>query len=432
MYPYFVYRGYRLYKSVLADIRGRFDKSYYRTWNPKFLNRSQWFSESEIRSLQLEGLKQLVDHARTKTRYYKDLLEIKSLDDLKTIPILTKKRIRENFDNLKALGFPGFEVRTSGTVSKSTTMKDRRLRFDFGEQRFLSWYRKPLKRICHLWMETDIGPVPKQQGRHLFLPVRHLNNRSDAIRYLALMEQFRPDLLIACANPLKFLAHYALKEGISPVVGVIQSAGENLFPESRGIIEDTFRCEVYNFYGSHELGSMAQDCEKHGDLHLNSERYIVEEVDGRLIFTDLLNYAMPLIRYENQDTGNLSGTKCACGRGLPTLKSLLGRSIDYLLTKKDEWIPVIGPLVRPLRRYEEFDWVDSFQFRQIEKGKVTVLLKPWSESERIPDLDVLKKLLNATVSPDELEFSLEIVNSLILSKSGKQLRVISDYTPWET
>ena len=96
-----------------------------------------------MRNLQLEGLKKLVDHARKNTVYYKDLPNIRTLDELEKIPILTKKMIWDNFYQLKAENIPGFKVETSGTVSKSTTIKDIRLKFDFAGQRFASWYKNP-------------------------------------------------------------------------------------------------------------------------------------------------------------------------------------------------------------------------------------------------------------------------------------------------
>ena len=431
MYPYWIEKGYKLYKNTSANLRGLFDKTYFKIWDPWFLNRSQWFSEEELMDLQLEGLKQLVDHANKNTVYYKDLPNIRSLEDLKKIPILTKKIIRGNFDNLRAKNIPGFKVETSGTVSKSTTIKDKRLKFDFSGQRFLSWYGKPLKKICRLWGSIDVGSKPYQKGRYLKLPVETLNTHEDAIEYLHLIEQFKPDFIEAYANPLRFLANYALEEGIQPEVGVIQTACEPLFPKARKEIEKAFQCEVFNFYGSRELGSMAQDCEVHGDLHINAERYIVEEVEGRLLFTDLLNYAMPLIRYENQDMGKLSNQRCACGRGLPTMKSIIGRTMGYLFTKKDTWL--LGRnLHLPIVEDEIFDWVESFQFKQVSKGEVTVLLKPWSESEYIPDLDELKKIFYQRVSKDDLDISIEIVDSLILSDSGKQIRCITYFTPFES
>lgn len=411
-----------------------FDKSYYRVYCPWFLKRSQWFSEEKIRELQLEGLKKLVDHAKRNTAYYKKLPNMRSLDDLKRIPILTKRGIRENFDRLRASNVPGFKVTTSGTVSKSTTIKDNRLKVNFDYQRFLSWYKLPLKRSCRLWGSYDIGERLRQQGRRLFLPVEPLRTCEDAIHYLRLIERFKPDIIISYVNPLRFLAHYALKEGINPEVGVIQTNCEILFPEARKEIEKAFQCDVYNFYGSREMGSMAQDCEVHSDLHINAERFIVEVVDGRLLFTDLLSYAMPLIRFENQDMGELSDRKCPCGRGLPMIKSVVGRTLDYFLTKKDTWINVRAlrsVMLHPSPTASMFDWVESYQVKQVDKGEVTVLLKPWSESEKIPDLDELKKILYQRISPDELNISVEVVDSLILSKSGKQMSCISNFTPFE-
>ena len=430
IYPLWIIQGYKYYKKTSANLRGLFDKSYFRVWNPRFLKRSQWFSEEEIRSLQLEGLKKLVDHARKNTAYYKDLPKISSLDDLKKIPILTKRLIKENFDRLKVANVPGFKVATSGTVSKSTTFKDNRLKFDFAENRFLNWYRTPLNRICELWGSIDIGLKPHQKGGQQYLPVETLKSREDAIHYLRLIEKFKPNLIKAYTTPLRFLAYYALEEGIQPEVGVIQTSCETLFSEARKEIEDAFQCEVYNFYGSRELGSMAQDCEMHDDLHINAERYIVEEVDGRLLFTDLLNYAMPLIRYENQDIGKLSNRRCPCGRGLPTLNSLLGRTMDYLLTKKDTWIHVSN-LCFPLPQLDIFSWVESYQFKNYEKGKVTILLKPWTGLEKIPELDTLTKIFYERVSHDELDISIEIVDSLILSRSGKKIQVLTNFNPWD-
>lgn len=431
IYIYRTRQGYKLYKKTMANLRGFLDKSYYRVWNPSFLNKSQWLSEEKIKNLQLEGLKKLVEHARRNTSYYKDLPNIRSLDDLEKIQILTKKMIRDNFDCLRAEKISGFKAVTSGTVSKSTTIKDKRLKYDFGEKRFQSWYRTNLNKNCYLWGSKEVGFKPYKKRGHLFLPVETLNTREDAIEYLHLIEQFKPDYIEAYANPLRFLAHYALEEGIQPRVGVIQTACEPLFPKARKEIEKAFQCEVFNFYGSRELGSMAQDCEVHGDLHINAERYIVEEVEGRLIFTDLLNYAMPLIRYENQDTGKLSNQRCACGRGLPTMKSIIGRTMGYLLTKKDTWL--LGRNLHvPIVEDEIFDWVESFQFKQVSKGEVTVLLKPWSESEYIPDLDELKKIFYQRVSKDDLYISIEIVDSLILSDSGKQIRCITHFTPFES
>ena len=135
MYSYLLYQGYKLRKKIESCILGRSEKSYFRVWNLGFLDRSQWLSEEEIKALQLEGLTKLVEHAKRNTKYYTGLPNIDSLEDLEKIPILTKRAIKNNFDRLKAADVPGFKVTTSGTVSRSTTIKDKRLKFYFGEKR---------------------------------------------------------------------------------------------------------------------------------------------------------------------------------------------------------------------------------------------------------------------------------------------------------
>jgi len=418
----------KIYKGLGAGIRSIFDRSYFSVWNPVFLEKSQWFSQEDIQRLQLEGLKQLVDYARKNTKYYKNIPSINSLEDLKNIPVLTKRTIRENFNHLRAASIPGYEVKTSGTVSRSTTVNDNRLEFDFGQQRFQKWSQYPIKRICNLY-DVQHGLQHGRMGRYLNLSIDHLREREDALYYLKLIKEFKPDLIWAFASPMRFLAHYALEEGVRPRIGVIQTSFENLDEEARKDIEEAFQCEVYNFYGSSELRSIAQDCEFHEDLHINAERYIVEEEDGQLLFTDLLNYAMPLIRYKNQDTGRISSRRCSCGRGLPTMQSLIGRSFDYLLTKKDTWVSshAVGHF---LAGYSEFDWVEAFQFKQTEKGKIIVLVKPWSQSKRIPNVDILTNLLYRRVSKEEIDISIEVVDSLVRSRSGKIQRVLTDFSPW--
>ncbi len=68
---------------------------------------------------------------------------------------------------------------------------------------------------------------------------------------------------------------------------------------------------------------------------------------------------------------------------------------------------------------------------QKEKGKVKVLAQPWSEDEKIPDMDQMRKAVRGMFPSDEIEMDIEVVDSLILSKSGKQIHVATSFTPWE-
>lgn len=429
-YPQTVHKLYKLYKNTSTDTLRSFDSTYYRVWSPRFLLKSQWYPIEKIHELQLEGVKQLTAHAKETTNYYKNYPKINSLEALKELPILTKKDIRDNFERLRSNRVPGYKVNTSGTVSRSTTIKDNRLTYDFGEKRFLNWYNTPTFRSCWIWAMLDIGTKPKRVGSTLYLPVESMRTRKDAVRYLQMIDEFKPEIIHGYANSLRFLAHFAIEEDIHPKVGIIQSACEVLTPEARKEIEEAFRCHVFNFYGSRELGSMAQECSEHRGLHINAERYIIEEEKGKLLFTDLLNYAMPLIRYENQDMGVLSKRGCSCSRGLPIIESISGRMMDFLLTKKGTWVRATTNGI--VNKDPLFEWVASYQFKQEEKGRVTILLKPWSEDEKIPRKDVMKKKLSEIWPKEEMKVDARVVDQLMLSPSGKQLYAVTTFNPWET
>jgi phenylacetate-CoA ligase len=84
-------------------------------------------------------------------------------------------------------------------------------------------------------------------------------------------------------------------------------------------------------------------------MHINADRLVVEFVDengqpvkigqpGRILVTDLFNYAMPFIRYDIGDIGVPSPAHCSCGRGLPLMKELVGRYADILKTPEGQFV----------------------------------------------------------------------------------------------
>jgi phenylacetate-CoA ligase len=109
------------------------------------------------------------------------------------------------------------------------------------------------------------------------------------------------------------------------------------------VIEAAFGCRAVETYGMGEAVAAASECEK-GSMHLWPEYGIVEVVDGEFICTGLLNADMPLIRYRVGDRGTISDEKCACGRNLPIVESIEGRSDDVLYAADGREVGTIGPV----------------------------------------------------------------------------------------
>jgi len=408
-----------------------------RVYNLRFLLESQYWSLERLQELQLEGLKSMIGFARKSCPYYKYLPEkIRDLDDIKKIPMLTKTDIKNNFNDIIVSYVPHGIEETGGTVSRVKIARDNVLLKQLGLKRFETWYDIEIVKTAHLWGSIE-GANFWQTENMLWMPVEKLNKRM-AKRYLQSIRNMNPDLLHGYAIPLTILAHYANEFGFHPQCGVIRSECETLTSSMRREIEKAFISKrgLYNLYGSRDLGGMAQDCELHENLHVFMERYIIEENNGKFLFTDLMNYAFPLIRYENQDIGEFTNKTCGCGRGLPTIKSIVGRILYYLQTKNGDWITAFV-FYLPINYYDVhhgtsiFSWIESFQIRQRETGKITLLFKPWTGTKPPKDLSKVKQIIKQYIKSEDFDYSVEIVDKIPLSKSGKQLSVDTTLRRWE-
>jgi phenylacetate-CoA ligase len=116
---------------------------------------------------------------------------------------------------------------------------------------------------------------------------------------------------------------------------------EVLYDEQRAQISKVFGCAVANGYGGRDAGFIAHECPE-GGMHITAEDIVVEIVDskgaqlprgqpGEVIVTHLATRDFPFIRYRTGDVGVLDTTRCSCGRGLPLIKEIRGRTTDFLL-----------------------------------------------------------------------------------------------------
>ena len=118
---------------------------------------------------------------------------------------------------------------------------------------------------------------------------------------------------------------------------------ERLYPEQREQIARTFGCRVANGYGGRDAGFIAHECPA-GGMHVTAEDIIVEIVDGEgtpqppgaageIVVTHLATGSFPFIRYRTGDVGVLDDSICTCGRGLPLIKEIQGRTTDFVVAK---------------------------------------------------------------------------------------------------
>ena len=171
-------------------------------------------------------------------------------------------------------------------------------------------------------------------------PAVSLNIREDITVQLDWLVEEAPQYLLTHPSNLKALLRLAAERGV-PLPGLkqVRSFGEVLSSETVSRCREVWGVGVADIYSSEELGVIAFQCEQ-GRYHMQAENLLVEILDqsdrptplgqiGRVVVTTLHNLAMPLIRYELGDYAAY-GEACPCGRGLPVIEQIVGRSRNML------------------------------------------------------------------------------------------------------
>ena len=325
---------------------------------------SQFLSSKELDELSFIRMKKILEYSYQNVKFYKNLFDAHGVNpsnvqapaDLQSFPVLEKHHIQ---DNLKLL------------VAKKSRMEDLILdrtggstgapiEYYFNKKRtrsimaatwrhngFVDWHIGDKTAI--LWgASRDIPKVTmKRRLRNLLIDRNMFFNTAgfqprEMIDFDKQLKRFRPKVIQAYANSIGLFAQYFKEKGIRPFSPqAIVTSAEVLTPENRKLIEDTFSAPVFNRYGSREFGVIASECKRRDGLHVMQEglyievikegRHLEEGETGELIVTDLLNFAMPFIRYRIGDAACWKQGNCRCGRGLRRLSNIAGRTTEFLL-----------------------------------------------------------------------------------------------------
>lgn len=401
-----------------------------------FLEKSQWWSKGELERHQLAALQKLLAHAYQNVPYWRETFarlgltpaDVRSLDDLRKLPVIDKAEIRAHKDRMIADNWRGrtWTKATGGSTGVPLELDYTPESYDWRvacSKRGYSWAHgcEDGKRQAYIW-GVGIGRQPflkklKEDLHHAMLGQKYFNCfEFDGARMadcLSELKRYRPEYIVGYTNPLYEFAKFVEKDGgpgFAPKAVI--SAAEKLHPFQREKIQAVFKCAAFNTYGCREFMLIGAECEKHEGLHLSMENLLVEIIKedgsparpgetGDIVVTDLHNFGMPFIRYRIGDIGILSEKPCSCGRGLIMLKDVLGRSLDIIRTPDGKVVP--GEFFPHLMK--EFKGIERFQVVQ----------------DRLDHLEI-KVVKNAAFSDAELRFLQEEIRKV----TGAGLR--TDYS----
>lgn len=432
----------------LLKVRSRNTTSFKKWYST--LEKTQWFSASKLKELQMKKSRLLIKHAYENVPFYHKKFgeigikpeDIKQFDDLSKIPVLTKEDITKNYEQLIARNAKNFNPRvqhTGGTTGKPLKflVDSSAYSAEKAEQwRHWHWNGYSFRNKVAVLRGNVIIPRAALSNHpwrydiiqnHLYLSSYHLTEEI-LKNYVKKLKKWQPKYLKAYPSSAYILAKYLIHNGETiPLKGIFTSS-ETVLPNYRELFNQAFGCDTIDYYGYGEPGATIGQCPEKS-YHISAELSIVEIIRdgdvadygeiGYLIGTSLTNYSMPFIRYKVGDIGCLSCEICPCGRGLPIMKSIEGRSEEFIVTPEGRIIPPPGLTLT----YEHLTSIKQCQFIQESVDEITVKIVQKDTYGEKDTKEFLKELRNKLGS--EIEINFELVEEIPLTKTGKFRFVIS-------
>ncbi len=413
----------------------------------EFLQHSRWWRRERVRDYKLRKLKELIEHAEKNVPYYRELFakhgikakDINSFKDFAKIPVLTKGKVQENIEQLKAVNFESYNpliAKTSATSGAETILFRSAYLESF--RKAVIWriyneygfdFRDKKATITNPHSFEPDAPVYEYDKleNELVIDTSHLVARHFDKAYQALKD-FNPKMIWSHPNMLGLLAEYIHEKGLEPLeITLIGTYAVKFDPALKDLTSKVIKGRYFEYYGNRE-NTIAAWGDSNGEFfevseycHFELENAIsvADYKRGDLITTSLHNYAFPLIRYHSEDVAEWLG-KTDPSKPYPAIRLIGGRGKDLLVSKEGLIdIPVLGFLQK-----NDFDKISNYQIEQISLQKIIfrgVVRKNFDgndDKERLYQL--LKELL-----PDYFEIEIEYVKDIRVTPQGKSRMVIS-------
>jgi len=416
----------------------------------RFLQKSRHFSKEQLLDIQNRKLRTVIDQAYHHVPYYRELFDtngikpadIQTAQDLVHIPVLTKKTLRERYNDLIADNSEKFNPyidKTSGTTGTPVEiMQDKNVRIANFAFFWRAWqvggYRPYLR-----WAQVDGMVFPENDN--IWRYHRSLNslqiasfalNDKNCERIVNKLNTFNPRILRGYPSALYILARYARKNKaeISFRLKSILTNAETLQSFQRELIEDVFRCRVFDVYSAWDGVCIISECERQVKHH-HMEHSIMELLDennapvrpgetGEITGTSLFKMAMPLIRYKTRDLAVKSTESCPCGRQHDTITAIDGRIEDLVITPEG-WR--VGRMDAAFKHSRGFDYARIIQDK-VESIQVQLV----KNADFTPStLTILEKHIRHRVG-DKIRVDFEFVDEIKPDPSGKIRFVVNRMT----
>lgn len=320
-------------------------------------------SHADLKAMQLANLKKTLKLAAKSPYYSKILTEpviesVKTLDDIRRLPLVDKQTLRENFP----YGFVAKPMKdivrlhsSSGTTGTPTVV--------FHTQHDLDLWANMTARSAFMAGARNTDVFQNIMGYGLFtggLGFHYGMERLGALvipsaagnskRQIWFMKTFGTTVCHILPSYSMRLLSFFPECGLDPKkdlkLRIFFIGAEPHSDALRRQIDDAFGVQAFNSYGLSEMcgPGLAFECrERNNGMHLWEDQYLMEIIDpvtgevlpdgeeGELVLTSLQREAMPLIRYRTHDLTRIIPEPCPCGRTHRRIARFKGRTDDMLI-----------------------------------------------------------------------------------------------------
>lgn len=416
---------------------------------------SQYWPREKLENLRSARLKSLLTHAGQHVPYYRDLFArlgfdphlATSVESLQALPFLTKTEIRAHTQGLRsdqAVGLASFNTGGSSgepltffigkeRVSHDVAAKWRATRWwgvDIGDPEIVLWgspielsSQDRVRRWRDAVMRTQLLPAFEMSAERV-------------VGFIAQIRRTRPAMLFGYPSAFAHIARHAQAQNVrldDLGIKVAFVTSERLYDHQRELIQQVFNCPVANGYGGRDAGFIAHECPS-GGMHLTHEDVVVEIIDpqgqvlphgesGEIVVTHLATRDFPFVRYRTGDIGALDTRMCDCGRTLPLLKDLQGRSTDFLVAQDGTVMHGLSLIyiVRDLAGVKQF----KITQKSLDLTEILLVTDDRFDQRLLESIERgAKARLGETVTVD-----VRLVDDIPAEKSGKFRYVISHVAP---
>ena len=408
------------------------------------LTLSQYASRDRLDAIRRTRPRKTFEAAMRIPFYAKRFGAMPTLDDLPKLPILQRAELDEITRSVLSIHRPDdniIKVKTSGTTGQSAEIL-----FDRSHQSGRNAARARYL-VENGWLPTHrtawalgLRPEPPSpdsilSSSHYMLGSQFMSHTEDFTKQIAWMRKMNPHFIYTLPSNLDALLMILAKEDPRlPALRKVFLGGEVLDDSLRARTRQILGVDIVDNYGTTEFFP-AWQCPE-GSYHLNLEHLIVELLDddgaptrpgefGRVVVTTLENYVAPMIRYEIGDYAMAVEGSCPCGRTLPLIGKVVGRSINLFRLKN-------GELYLPWRIYDFLEGLDDLRKLQLVQRAVDHFVIKFVRDEPLaPDVEAAIRKRIADGIGGGVTVDLERVDDIPRTARGKFMAALCEIAPVE-